>query len=400
MPSSDAPGAAVPAEARHARGPARETRIDALRGLAMVLIYWAHGMTVVRIYYLPLQATPTVISFFDSSELFIFMSGVMFGRVYGPICRWSLWAAQVRALGRAGELWAAHMALTGATLAVCLASGGALPGAIAAVLTRPAEVLVAVPLLQFRVFCLDILPLYIVLTVSAPLGLALFNRRPALAISLSALLWGATQLFPALNLRVSRFAGDWETWPFNPFAWQLLFLGGAWLSMARPASWLRVRAAPTLDVLATLLVFGGALAKTLWLVLMHGPPPEAPTDWTEAILVATSGVVPGTAKQTLGPLRLLQLVAGLWLVVRLLPAEHPVWSGRISRALAMLGRHSLPIFCATVILDYGLGMPLQAHRERLWLVWVSFAAGLVLLLGLARLLDEIDRAKRARPPAP
>lgn len=396
MPSSDAPGAAVPAEARHAR----ETRIDALRGLAMVLIYWDHGMLLARVYYLPLMATPSVISFFDASEVFVFIAGVVFGRGYGPICGWSLSTAQLRALGRAGELWAAQMALTAATIAVCLASDGALPMAMAAIVTRLDAVLVAAPLLRFHALCLDILPLYIALILIAPLGLALFRRLPALAVGFSAGLWGLTQRYPAFNLGAPLFPGDPRTWAFNPFSWQLLFLGGAWLAMARPSSWLKVRPAPTLDALATLLVFGGALAKTLWLVVAHGPPADAPTHWEEALRVAASGVVPGTAKQTLGPLRLLQLVAGLWLVVRLLPAEHRVWSGRISRALAMLGRHSLPIFCATVILDYGLGMPLQPHRERLLLVWGSFTAGLVLLLGLARLLDEIDRAKRARPPAP
>ena len=271
----------------------REIRIDALRGLALVLIYWVHGLLLTEVNYLPLQATPMVLAFCDVSELFIFLAGVVFGRIYDPIIRQSLATAQLRATGRAFELWVANTALTGVILALTLRLGVYL-------YPQPTEMLMAVPLLRFQAYCLDVLPLYIALLLIAPLALALYQRHPKLAVGLSALLWGGVQVHPQWNFSATISGTDNGLWTFNPFAWQALFLAGVWPSVSRPSHWLSSRAAPTLDVLATLLVFGGTLAKTLWLVLEHGPPPDAPTDWSEAIRIGSRAFLPsGVAAWTM-----------------------------------------------------------------------------------------------------
>src|SRR5258708_17988509 len=83
---------------------------------------------------------------------------------------------------------------------------------------------------------MDIPPFYIVLVAGFPPLLWLLLRTPAVALGASVLLYALTLYF------------DWNipaypngTWAFNPFAWQLLFVFGAWCALGgakRLARWL------------------------------------------------------------------------------------------------------------------------------------------------------------------
>ena len=83
---------------------------------------------------------------------------------------------------------------------------------------------------------MDVLPLYIVLLLWFPPMLWLLLRAPSLALAASALFYALTWWF------------DWNipaypsgNWVFNPFAWQLLFVFGAWCALGgaqRLARWI------------------------------------------------------------------------------------------------------------------------------------------------------------------
>ncbi len=91
-------------------------------------------------------------------------------------------------------------------------------------------------LLKFKPVNMDVLPLYIVLLLWFPPMLWLLMRVPSFALAGSALIYALTWWF------------DWNipayphgTWVFNPFAWQLLFVFGAWCALGgaqRLARWI------------------------------------------------------------------------------------------------------------------------------------------------------------------
>ncbi len=80
--------------------------------------------------------------------------------------------------------------------------------------------------LRFKPLNLDVLPLYIVLMGLFPPVLWFMLRKPDLTMVLSIALWLAARQF-GWNLT----AYPAGTWYFNPFAWQVLFVFGAWCAM-------------------------------------------------------------------------------------------------------------------------------------------------------------------------
>ena len=93
-------------------------------------------------------------------------------------------------------------------------------------LQQPDVTLVQALLLKFKPVNMDVLPLYIVLMALFPPVLWLLLRNATLALALSVALYALTWEF-GWNLP----AYPSGTWFFNPFAWQLLFVFGAWCAL-------------------------------------------------------------------------------------------------------------------------------------------------------------------------
>ena len=77
-------------------------------------------------------------------------------------------------------------------------------------------------MLRFQPNFMDVLPLYIVLMLAFPFTLWLLLRQPWLALAFSTALYAATQYF---SWNLSSYPSG--TWFFNPLAWQLIFVVGA-----------------------------------------------------------------------------------------------------------------------------------------------------------------------------
>ncbi len=93
-------------------------------------------------------------------------------------------------------------------------------------LKQPDVTIVQALLLKFRPVNMDVLPLYIVLMIFLPLIHLVDAAQADIALALSVLLYALTWEF------------DWYLpaypngfWAFNPFAWQLLFVFGAWCAL-------------------------------------------------------------------------------------------------------------------------------------------------------------------------
>ena len=73
---------------------------------------------------------------------------------------------------------------------------------------------------------MDVLPLYIVLMLFLPLILWLMKWRADLTLALSVVLYAVTWEY---DLYLSAYPNGY--WAFNPLAWQLLFVFGAWCAL-------------------------------------------------------------------------------------------------------------------------------------------------------------------------
>src|SRR5213079_844492 len=93
-------------------------------------------------------------------------------------------------------------------------------------LKQPDVTIVQALLLRFRPVNMDVLPLYIVLMLFLPVILWLMKWRPDVSLGLSVLLYALTWQF---DWYLTAYPGGF--WIFNPFAWQLLFVFGAWCAL-------------------------------------------------------------------------------------------------------------------------------------------------------------------------
>src|ERR1700685_807616 len=132
-------------------------------------------------------------------------------------------------LKRALKLYGVHIALTLAALVVFGAAywASGVPELIQAhgrafVFGSPGNGLLGPALLSHQLGYFNILPLYIVLMLWAPLAIAMSLRNPLLALIVSGTVYAAARAFD-LNLPNWPHPGGWF---FNPFAWQLVFTIG------------------------------------------------------------------------------------------------------------------------------------------------------------------------------
>jgi hypothetical protein len=322
------------------RPDARDLRLDLFRGLALWLIFLDHipsnvvNWITIRNY-----------GFSDATEIFVFISGYTAAFVYGRAMReQGTLVASARILKRAWQVYVAHIFLFAIYTAEISHVAHSFENplyreemGILDFLQQPDITLVKAMLLQFKPANMDVLPLYIVLLAGFPPMLWLLLRRPNLALGVSALLYMLARYW------------DWNfpaypngAWAFNPFAWQLLFVFGAWCGvggskrlMPITLSWITVAVAIVFLIFALLVVLtwyvpGLESLVPLWLAeLMY------PID-----------------KTNLGLLRFLHFLCLAVLTVRIVPRDWPALRSPWLRPAILCGQHSLEIFCLGVFLSF------------------------------------------------
>lgn len=346
-------------------GPERELRLDLFRGLALWLIFIDHLPPNILTWF-----TIRNYGFSDAAEIFIFISGYTAAFVYGrAMLEQGVLVASARIFKRVWQIYVAHVFLFTIFLAeisyVATSFENPLYSeemGILDFLKQPDVTIVQALLLKFRPVNMDVLPLYIVLMLFLPPILWLMQRRADLTLALSVALYALTWEF---DLYLSAYPNG--VWAFNPFAWQLLFVFGAWCALGGAWRMSRVLSSPvTLWISVAYLLAAFWVTLTWYIPQIHHLLPRLIEQWMYPI-----------NKTDLDVLRFAHFLALAALTVRFLPRD---WRGLKSiwlRPLIRCGQHSLEIFCLGVFL---------AFAGHFVLAEVSGGAGMHLMISISGII--------------
>jgi len=348
--------------------PPRDLRLDVLRGWMQVSIFISHAFGTAFAWGIHAAWGTS-----DSSEQFVLLSGLVLGSVFSLKRARDGFGRAVRDLyGRAKRLWFTHLIVFFAFAAMVF--GGELFTPLSGVVMSNGwcwlsrEPWFAIPgaaLGLYQPEFMGVLPIFIWCMLVLPGFVWLLERFGAKALVLP---WGVYAATQAFGLMPPGLGGRWIA--FDPFAWQVLFMTGAWLG------WRALHGAAPLPRPSWLVSMAVAVVLVgLWVKLgQHGFVP-ASQDWVLAL----------TAKDTLAPLRLAHALALAWLVSMAIPREAPWMHTAFPQAMAAIGRNSLQVFCFGLFLSWiAAGMFQLFPEQRIALDLTLIPAGILLLIAFAR----------------
>jgi hypothetical protein len=349
----------------------RELRLDLFRGLALWLIFVDHLPPNFLTWF-----TIRNYGFSDATEIFIFISGYTAAFVYGrAMLEAGVVVATARIMRRVWQIYVAHVFLFTIFLAEIsyVATNFNNPlyteeMGIMDFLKQPDVTIIQALLLRFRPVNMDVLPLYIVLMLFLPLILWLMKWRTDVTLALSVALYALTWHF---DWYLSAYPNG--VWFFNPFAWQLLFVFGAWCALGGAERMSRILSSQ----ITMWLCFAYLLAAFFVTLTWHIPQlsyllPKVLEQWMYPI-----------SKTDLDVLRFAHFLALAAITVRFLPKD---WSGLKSvwlRPLILCGQHSLEIFCLGVFLAFAGHFVLAEISGGAALHFLISVAGIVIMSGMA-----------------
>jgi hypothetical protein len=370
----------------------RDLRLDLMRGIGQWMVFLDHIP-----YDVVTWLTLRNYGFSDAAEFFVFISGYTAGFVYGPAVAYGQYfAATKRLLKRAWQLYVAHIFLFLFFVAQIARAARRFDNPmygneynIFLFLEHPDVMIGQTLMLKFKPVDLDVLPLYIVLVLALPMILYGLVKIPRWTLFASAVLYVLARMF---DWNLPSFPGG--NWYFNPFAWQMLFVFGAWCGLTKAA-----KIAPFIRSRAVLIVALAWIAFSFLIVMTwHIPALGALVPpWMIHIIYPID-------KSDLDMFRLIHFLALAVVFVRYIPRQWPALHSPILRPLILIGQNSLPIFCLGVFLSFAAHWFLvQIEGDILAQILVS-VAGMAIMVGAAWLLSKFkavpDHFEASSPAAP
>ncbi|KQI67488.1 OpgC protein [Loktanella sp. 3ANDIMAR09] len=374
----------------------RDPRIDAFRGLALVMILIDHMPGN------PWEAvTVRNIGFSDAAEAFFVMSGVAAGIAYSPaVDRWlhgeaRLWDGMAPMWRRAWTLYCVQIVLTLAAIGMfSWAAGVFFRGEfremhnLAAIYENTGAALIGLPIMTYQIGYVNILPTYIVLMIAAPFILMAGLRKPWWTLTAAVLLWG----FAGANgWNLPNYPGN-GVWFLGPLTWQLIFIIGLLIGIRHRQG---KRLVP---------VSRGLFAVTLAFVLFafawrHIPDLGAFMNHKMAQLRDLGAPANFTShnKPMLAAPRLLHILA-LAYVLSCLPVVTRLCAHPVADPLRLLGRHGLLVFGLGTVLSLAGQILLRVEADVVWLPWLLPVVGVLISYAAARLADALAGRKQPQKP--
>ncbi len=368
--------------------PARDSRLDLVRGWLQLTIFASHATGS----WIGAWMIHGTWGLSDSSEQFVFLSGLTLGSVFDyKLARYGRRLATRDMLLRALRLYRVHMlvlllfaALMLATRAVPTLAGQAAALHWTYLFANPVSGIAGAFGLIYQPAYMDILPVFIVGTALLPAFALLVSAIGNWALLAPLSLYAGVQIYdlhiPALGDRLPGF---------NVLAWQVLFMAGVWLGGRLRRGEVTLPRSPVLIGVALLILLAGLALRLIehGLVPLHLALPDG--RWL--------------SKTDLGPPLMLHGLALAFLVARLMPRDARWMRWRPLDVLAAMGRHSLQVFCLGIFLSWGCSVLYARLRYSVALDVALLAAGTG-VLGLFALFIEqppaILRGKAMRPAAP
>jgi hypothetical protein len=365
----------------------RDLRLDLFRGIALWLIYLDHIPSNVVSWI-----TIRNYGFSDATEIFIFISGYTAAFVYGrAMHERGFVVSGARILRRAWQIYVAHIFLFAIYMAEISYVATSFDNPLYAeemnildFLKQPDMTIVQALLLKFKPVNMDILPLYIILLLLFPPILWLLLRAPALALGGSLALY-----LLAWQLGWNLPAYPDGSWYFNPFAWQLLFVFGAWCALGGAQRLGSIARSPITMVVAILYLGFAFIVALSWYL------PEQITivpHWLENLIYPID-------KTNLDVLRFAHFLALAVLTVRFVPRTWPMLNSWILYPAILCGQHSLEIFCLGVFLAFAGHFALVDISGAFWMQVVISLLGIAAMISAAALITWYKNLE-GRSPGP
>ena len=363
----------------------RDLRLDLFRGLALWLIFLDH---------IPSNAVSWITirnyGFSDATEIFVFISGYTAAFVYGRAMQATGFiVATARVLKRTWQIYVAHVFLFAIYLAEIAYVAHSFDNplfteemGVLDFMKNPDVTILQALLLKFKPVNMDVLPLYIVLLLWFAPILWLLLRAPSIALIVSAALYTLMWYF------------DWNfeaypsgTWAFNPYAWQLLFVFGAWCALGgaqRLARW--INSPVLLGLAAAYLLFAFGIAMTWYFPRLGVFVPKFIGDAIYPI-----------DKTNLDVLRILHFLSLAVITVWFVPQDWPALKSRVFWPAILCGQHSLEVFCLGVFLSFAGHFVFTEVSNRVFTHVIVSAAGIAIMVAAAALISWYRRVERQGP---
>ena len=310
--------------------------IDFWRGLALTSIFINHipGFYFERFTHRNFGQS-------NSAELFVFLAGWALRLVVSsPSNPLNSKRLVLRLGARALTIYTAQILITMLALAIIAATSMVFDNPLllewnnaAAAFEEPVPTHVGIMLLTHQLGAFNILPLYVVLMLGAPVIAILHRALPRALLIVSFCLYLA-----ALTLQI-----NFRTWPadgywyFNPLAWQFIFILGFVLGKDDGLGAFARRHFGTLRAIGLVAVIIG-----LWLAMIDFEPD--PTRMPDPKLFFVFDKTFATPPRVIHFLALAITFAGSF------PFVHR-FASPVAKFLSMLGRNSLNVFCVGSILS-------------------------------------------------
>lgn len=357
-------------------------RIDAIdfwRGLVLVFIFIDHipGNILENI-------TPRNFGFSDSAEAFVFLSGFSVVLAYSRrLATEGASAGSLPIFKRAAHLYVTHILLTFLGLALVFTafqitqSDAIVQDADRySVISDPVRTLPAIFTLTHQISYFNILPLYVVLLLFAPVYLLIGMRNRFAMLAFSAVIYGAARIFD-INLPSWPIPGGWY---FDPMCWQFMFATGIFIGLTLREE--PLPHSPTIFwICAGYSIFAAFVVSNVF-GLVPG-------------LVDKAGAHLDWVKSDLGTVRIIDFLAHAY-VISQLPLTRLLKRSPIYAPATLLGRHSLFVFCVLTLLSI-LG---QILKET-WIDSALFDVVFVLigLTGLNWIVRQLEWQRAPQPTA-